>query len=163
MPAITLSRFLALGAAPELQPGSGAFVEVHAVLWDVEGVDPGMYRYDATRGGLLRLGSGPSRTETLESLFQSEFATGTGILLLVGDVAGTVDAFGLRGYRLLLEQAGVLGESFYLIGTALGVGVSGNGGFRETTVQRHARLDGIRRDVIWTLPFGIAPHAEEPP
>jgi hypothetical protein len=162
MPAATLGRLLWLGSAVE--PGMPGLLHVYAFLWSVEGVPPGAYRYVRERHALARVGAGPSREETLRSVFQKEFTTGTGLLLLVGDIAAAVGARGPRGYRHLLMQAGMMGETLYLAGAALGIGLSGNGGLRETTAQRHCGLDGVRRDLLWSLAFGplepVAPGGE---
>jgi SagB-type dehydrogenase family enzyme len=161
LPLDTLGRLLFFGTAPDLDAEEahavGAIpplVDVYTFLWSVDGLAEGTYRYDRGRHGLIRLHAGPDRGQVSDSVFQPEFATGTGVLLLVADLERANDRFGPRGYRYALMQAGSLGEAFYLVATALGVGISGNGGFRESTVQRHCGLDGLRRDLVWTLPFG---------
>lgn len=167
MPLDRLAAFLRLGTAPELcereelagGPPLAGSVALYLFLWGAAGVAPGTYRYDRARHALAALDVGhPTREEICASLFQKEFAGGTGLLLITGDLAAAVAAYGPRGYRYLLMQAGLMGESFYLAGAALRIGVSGNGGLRETTVQRHCRLDGVERDLLWSLAFGL----EEP-
>ncbi|GIV97941.1 MAG: hypothetical protein KatS3mg057_2598 [Herpetosiphonaceae bacterium] len=172
MPQDLLGRFLAVCAQVELFPDHDVFcgeehrpilqwLHFYAFLWGVEGLQQGTYRYDPRRHGLILLDSEPTRDSAHRSIFQKEFCTGTGILLLAGDLTSVLMAYGQRGYRYLLMQAGLIGETAYLAGTALGIGVCANGGLRELTAQRHARLDGLHRDVIWTLAFGLIPDRDE--
>lgn len=168
MPQDLLGRFLAVCAQGELFPDEDVFcgeayrpilpwLHLYAFLWGVAGLPQGTYRYDARRHGLILLDPEPTRERAPQSIFQKELCTGTGMLLLVGDLTGVLMAYGQRGYRYLLMQAGLIGETAYLAGTALGIGVCANGGLRERTAQRHARLDGVHHDVIWSFAFGLMP------
>jgi len=167
MPLARLGRFLHFASSPELFVdecmGEGAdaamspLLDLYLFLWGAEGLSEGTYRYDRERHALVQVAHGPLREEIGASIFQQEFSRGTGILLLTGDLAAAIEKYGQRGYRYLLMQAGLIGECAYLAGTALGIAVSGNGGTRETTAQHYCGLDGIRGDLLWTLPFGLAP------
>ncbi len=132
-----------------------SFLHYYMFLWGVEDLTPGTYYYDPARQGVVQLSAGPSREETLGAIFQREFTTGTGILLLAGDLQAATAVYGLRGYRYLLMEAGKFGEAAYLVGAALGIGVSGNGGLHEKFVHKFTQLDESQRDVIWTIPFGL--------
>lgn len=132
-----------------------SFLHYYMFLWGVDSLTPGSYYYDPVRQGLVHLNNGPSREETLGSIFQREFTTGTGIILLAGDLQAATAVYGLRGYRYLLLEAGKFGEAAYLVGAALGIGVSGNGGLHEKFIHKYTQLDESQRDVIWTIPFGL--------
>jgi SagB-type dehydrogenase family enzyme len=167
MPLALLGRFLRIISSPELfadeedAAAVAPLLDIYLFLWGAEGLSEGTYRYDRAGHALVHVAHGPLREEIGASIFQQEFSRGTGILLLTGDLAAAVEKFGQRGYRYLLMQAGLVGESAYLAGTALGIAVSGNGGTRETTAQHYCGLDGIRRDLLWTLPFGLKPGAAQ--
>ena len=161
-----LSQFLAYSVAAQRR-GSRAeifadepnviqsYLHYYLFLWGVDGIVPGTYYYDPIRQGLVRMSDGPSREETVDALFQREFATGTGIILLAGDLQAATTAYGLRGYRYLITEAGKFGEAAYLVGTALDIGVCGNGGLHEKFVHKYAQLDENGRDLVWTVPFGL--------
>jgi SagB-type dehydrogenase family enzyme len=62
--------------------------------------------------------------------------------------------YGQRGYRHVLEEAGHMGQNFYLVGTGLNIGVSGIGGYLDDELNSLLDIDGIRETVIYVLGAG---------
>jgi len=68
--------------------------------------------------------------------------------------------YGVRGYRHILQESGHLGQNFYLVATALSMGVSGLGGYLDDRLNDLLNIDGIKESAIYVLGMGNNFHAK---
>ncbi|MDT0328057.1 thiopeptide-type bacteriocin biosynthesis protein [Nocardiopsis lambiniae] len=145
-------------------PGAAYATEVWAVVRDVTGVDPGVYRYRPEGHALVRA-DGPVPVERLTALspFLRPSADGMpgmvtasagAIVFLVGDVGRLRAGYGQRALRLLLQEAGHIAQNLTLCATALGLRSLVVSGFVDDAAHALLHLDGIDRTVMTLIPVG---------
>lgn len=76
------------------------------------------------------------------------------VLLVSGVFKRTTIKYGIRGYRLILLEAGHLGQNIYLNTASLGIGCCAIGGFSDDNLNKLIDLDGIEETVIYTFALG---------
>ncbi len=76
------------------------------------------------------------------------------IILITAIFARNTIKYGQRGYRHVLEEAGHMGQNFYLVGTGLNIGISGIGGYLDDELNSLLDVDGIKETVIYVLGAG---------
>jgi nitroreductase len=120
-------RHPALRAAP--------LAGLHVVLRRVDGLEPGVYRYDSENAHLIA-GIRGDRARELESAGLSQEVLGRAAAVLVWTLAdGVGSTDGTRDYRTAQLEAGFGGELAYLAASALGIGMCGVGAFYDDEVN----------------------------
>ncbi|MFP4087062.1 MAG: SagB/ThcOx family dehydrogenase [Desulfobacteraceae bacterium] len=108
------------------------------------GYDPGLYLLDASSGSRARVKSGIfTRKMAHTCLDQMWLAPAAVHFLFMSNLAVLDHAWGARGYRYAMMEAGRMGERLYLMATALGLGCCGIGAFYDTEAQA---LLGLNRE-----------------
>lgn len=106
-------------------------LEVYPVVRHVAGLAAGMYHYDSFDHVLRPVADGESKA--VQQLLKPASATLAGgaqpqVLLVVAARAGRLLwTYEQIGYALLLKDVGVLMQTLYLVGTAMGIGVCAQG------------------------------------
>jgi SagB-type dehydrogenase family enzyme len=113
-------------------PSAGGLypIEIYVAIQFVEGLDDGIYHYDpqAHELELVRAGlAHPALTRI--SLDQTMVLGANVVAILTAVPERTMWKYGQRGYRYVWLDAGHIGQNLYLVGTALGLGAVGIGGF----------------------------------
>ena len=62
--------------------------------------------------------------------------------------------YGDRGYRHIISEAGHIGQNFYLLASALGMGICGIGGYVDDTINKFLDIDGVDESVVYLLAAG---------
>ncbi len=62
--------------------------------------------------------------------------------------------YGYRGYRHLMQEAGHLGQNFYLLAYANNLSVCGVGGYVDDRINELLDVDGLEESVIYALAIG---------
>jgi SagB-type dehydrogenase family enzyme len=109
-------------------------VELHLLVRNVSGLEPGVYRYDEQRRVLEPRARG-DRSQAIASAGLSQALLGRAAAVLVwtlAPAAGSVD--GTRDYRTAHLEAGIGGENVYLAASALAIGACGVGAFYDDEV-----------------------------
>ncbi len=132
------------------------FVHLFVYAHRVEGVEPGVYYYDAARCALMTLELGDQRkTAMWLSLQQFIAAESAFAISMVADFASAYAAFGDRGYRAVHIEAGYIGQGLYLGAESVGTNATGIGAFFDDDVNRYLKLpDGF--EVIYHFTVGRA-------
>ena len=108
------------------------WISVH----DVEGIESGLYRYDAVEHRLLMVGRGRHDLEDHHIALGQDLARDAAFVVYhSADLAEVEQATGARGYRYLGLDAGHLGQRMNLAALRLGLGVSGIGGYFDDEVN----------------------------
>lgn len=165
-------------------PGALYATGVLVNVWDVTGLDPGLYLYRAEGHELVPIGP-PLARATLAGASPGFLPGGSAdhtdgipsapgtipvdtvpvVLLLVGDLPALRPKYGLRALRLLLQEAGHLAQNLVLAATALGCPSVPVSAFSDDDLSTAVHLDGIDRFVATVVPLGTArpPVTPRPP
>ncbi|PZS11632.1 MAG: nitroreductase [Pseudonocardiales bacterium] len=150
----------AFGAlARRTSPAGGARQELEAYVaaFDVEGVDRGLYHYNSREHSLELLRSDLTAAQVAQigveqaALKQCAFA----VFLTAVIERASVKYRHPRAYRVILMNAGHLGQTFALTATALGLGPFQTAAFHDSTVEDLLGIDGITEIPVYLLAAGI--------
>ncbi len=136
-------------------PSAGACYpfEVYIVVENVEGLSPGVYRYDGKAHSLETVREGHFRKALAEAcLGQRCVATAPVNIVIVAHYERTTGRYGERGIRYVHIDAGHMGQNIYLQATALNLGTVAVGAFRDEDVKR---VLGVPGEPLYVFPVGI--------
>ncbi|WP_258084885.1 SagB/ThcOx family dehydrogenase [Thermococcus thermotolerans] len=136
-------------------PSAGACYpfEVYVVVENVEGLSPGIYRYDGKAHALEKVMEGHFRKVLAETCFgQRCVATAPLNIVIVAHYERTTRRYGERGVRYVHIDAGHVGQNIYLQATALNLGTVAVGAFRDDEVKKVLDVPG---EPLYIFPLGI--------
>ena len=115
---------------------------------------------DCPRGlGLLRLRTLelPEAQRFMRALccHQDIASTGAFTVAMLGEFDATLDAHGGHGYRLLLREAGQIGQALYLEAEAAGLRGTGIGCFFDNTLHGALGLNDARLQTLYHFTVGL--------
>lgn len=135
-------------------PSAGAVYPLRAYLvaGDVEGLAPGVYRYDPDGHNLQLTIKGDKRKRMAVAAFGQNCVeeAAMGVLLTAWYVRITRE-FGEKGVRLAHIEAGHAGQNFCLEATALGLGAISVGKFDDDTFKQILKLPESEEPVYLLL------------
>ena len=140
-------------------PSSGALypVELYLAIFDVEGLEPGVYHYDVQHHRLALLRRGEFRREVFQAALSQEMILHASLALVMTALFARVQWKYLdRSYRYALLEAGHLGQNVYLTATALGLGPCGIGAYFDDDLGRLLGIDGYDEAVVYLMALGPA-------
>ncbi|MBA8825130.1 SagB-type dehydrogenase family enzyme [Saccharopolyspora lacisalsi] len=144
-------------------PAGGARQELDAYLAirNVAGVEPGTYHYNLREHSLELLSEGFTSEEGAHLCADQDWAGGAAFLVVLSAVVDRMLSKypTPRCYRVVLINAGHLGQTFALTATALGLGPAQTGAFHDTPVADRLGLDNVGRIPLYVLAAGY-PHPE---
>jgi SagB-type dehydrogenase family enzyme len=146
----TLGR-RAVASAGALYP-----LELYAVAWRVEGLEPAVYHYDppAHRLDVVRRG------EVLPDLARCLWLDGIDVesaalaLVITAFFVRSTMRYRERGYRMVLLEAGEVAQSLALLATAMGLAGCAVGGFLDDDLSRLVGADGLAEAALLPMIFG---------
>lgn len=146
--------FLYTSNAPSA--GSRHPIELYAILRKVKGVKDGVYHYDVENHKLEVISQDKISDKTILTLLhnQKPLLEANMILIMTAIHKRTSWKYGPRAYRFIHLDAGHIGQNVYLIGEALGLGVTGVGGWQETILKNLLRIDGVKELPVYILTIG---------
>lgn len=156
-------------------PGAVYATSVMVNAWDVEGLDAGLYLYQAHEHTLVRLGPAVGRETLLRSApnftgedevdptFSISIDTVPTVLFLVGDLAAIRPKYGLRALRLLLQEAGHLAQNIALCAAAADARSIPLSAFTDDDLSTAVHLDAVDGFVSTVIPLGAAGASEPAP
>jgi SagB-type dehydrogenase family enzyme len=137
-------------------PSAGALypLEIYAVIGEVVGMTPGVYRYLPGQHQLRRTLDGDQRAElALAALGQSCVRTAPVVLVMTGVYSRASAKYGYRGNQYVHMEVGHAGQNVYLQAVALDLGTVAVGAFQDDEVQSVLRLpDG--ETPLYLMPVG---------
>ncbi|ONH59984.1 hypothetical protein CcI49_14865 [Frankia sp. CcI49] len=149
-----------VGQRPYPMGGALCELEVYALVHRCEGLERGVYHYEAAGHRLERLGPlEGAATRALEYVTASaRFTEPPQVYLVitarVGRVMWKYEGF---GYALILKHAGVLTELMYLVATAMGLAPCAVGAGDATAFARAAGVDPLAEPAIADFVLGSCP------
>ena len=146
------------GAALRTAPSAGALypLELYVVALRVEGLAPGLYRYQPA-GHLLR----ELRLGELEGAFRrachdQEATGGAAVLLVVTEVPERMEwKYRARTARYAALEAGAVGQNLSLMAGALGLGTVVVGAFDDGALAAALGVDPERERPLAVHPVGV--------
>lgn len=142
-------------------PSAGArhAFETLALVNDVEGLAPGMYRFVASQHALVDLQFKPERIERMIDGFRNVnlLLQSAVVLLWIAVVERMTWKFGARGHRYLLLDAGHICQNLYLACGSIGCGTCAIGSFDDEEVNAALGLDGEQQLLVYAASVGKLP------
>ena len=139
-------------------PSGGARnpIEAYVLAWNVEGLQAGAYHYDSDTSELVDLGRKVSANDIPGLLAHQSYFAGAGAAVVMCPVfARSMWKYGhSRAYRMVLIDAGHLGQTFCLVATALGLAPFTTMAFSESALEELLGLDGVRECPIYVAGVG---------
>lgn len=132
-------------------------VEAYVVVYDVEGVQPGLYHYSAARHALELLDPDAPRERVAELTYHQEPSYEGAFTVFTTAVANRL-AWKYRhprAYRLWMYDAGHYGQTFALAATALGLGPFQTVAFADSEVERFLGVDPDEEFAVYLLSAGV--------
>ncbi len=135
-------------------PSGGARypVEPYVVVFRGESLEKGAYHYNFKEHALEEIQH--SDVGKIKRALPYEFAKNAAALILLSFVGDrTLKKYGNLGYKLVILEAGHIGQNIYLVGAALGLGVLALGAMDYGVVQKELGL-GEGENVFYQLAVG---------
>ncbi|MEM6453769.1 MAG: SagB/ThcOx family dehydrogenase [Acidobacteriota bacterium] len=143
--------------------GGGRFpLELYVLARRVAGVPAGLHHYDVPGHHLAQL-RGPMPWDRIVDLFlgQPPLREAAGIVVITAVTHRTLARYGERGYRMLLLEAGHLGQNLTLAAAGLGLGSLCLAGFFDGDLAMLLGLDPAVELPLYAVAFG-APGSDDP-
>lgn len=137
--------------------GSRHPIEAYVLVWNVDGVPPGAYHYDSDTHELVDL----QRTLAADDIApllanQTYFARAGAAVIMCPVFARTMWRYEQsRAYRVVLIDAGHLGQTFCLVATALGLAPFTTMAFSEAGLEELLGLDGVNECPVYVAGVGM--------
>jgi SagB-type dehydrogenase family enzyme len=133
----------------------GRLIYLYLYVQRVEGLSPGVYRYNPSTHQLELIKTGDQRERAAYlSLEQGLAAHACVAFSMIADLERAGKVFGNRGYRYAHFEAGMIGQALYLGAEALNVNATGIGAFYDDEVHKYLALSPDRGQVIYHFAVG---------
>jgi SagB-type dehydrogenase family enzyme len=129
----------------------------------VEGLPVGTYSFDPSSYTLSLLRASVRREELDEAYFASWLAEAAVGVFLSAVFARSRFKYGLRGYRLVLLEAGHIIQNALLAASAIGLQARPVGGFFDRALNRLFDLDGVNEAIVYAIVAGRTGAGDESP
>jgi len=150
-----------LGPLPlKTSPSGGARhpIEVYLMALRVKGLERGLYHYDPRVHALKRILSGATarRARAYCADQPSPASRAAALFIMTAVFARTMWKYPHpRAYRVVLLDAGHLGQTFCLTATRMGLAPFSTAALADTLIERDLGIDGISESVIYVTGFGM--------
>lgn len=150
------------GSLPlKTSPSGGARnpVEVYLMALRVSGLEAGLYHYDAKGHVLDRISSGATAQRARAYCADQRFVAGAAALfIMTGVFERTMWKYPHpRAYRVVLLDAGHLGQSFCLAATRLGLAPFSTAALKDSLIEEDLGIDGVSESVLYVTGIGGLP------
>ncbi len=137
-------------------PSGGARypLEIYPVIFKGEDVEKGIYHYNVKKHGLEKLLGGDYRGEFLKIIGQEMINEANFLLLISAVFHRTIAKYKDRGYRLVLIEAGHLGQNISLVSNAIDLKTCALGGFLDDKCGELLDIDNDDESIIYVFACG---------
>lgn len=140
-------------------PSGGARhpLEAYVLAWNVEGLTAGAYHYDSDTRELVDLRTPISDSHIPPLLAHQDYFAGAGAAVIMCPVfARSMWRYEhSRAYRVVLIDAGHLGQTFCVVATALGLAPFTTMAFSEEKLEGLLGLDGVSECPLYVAGVGM--------
>lgn len=135
-------------------PSAGALypLDLYVSVVRVDGLTPGLYRYEPLENGLEPLGGG---SRVAEATAYPELAADAGaVVVITATFWRSRFKYGQRAYRFALLEAGHVAQNLLLAAAALELAAVPLGGFFDYALDDLLGLDGVNRSSLYLVCVG---------
>ena len=140
-------------------PSGGARhpIEVYLMALRVTGLDPGLYHYDARDHALARISSRATPQIARDYCADQPYvARSAALFIMTGVFARASWKYRHpRAYRVVLLDAGHLGQTFCLTATRMGLAPFSTAALKDTRIEEDLGIDGITESVLYVTGVGM--------
>ncbi len=118
-------------------PSAGATypIDLYVAAGNVDGLEPGLYRYVPEGHGLRKVRSGDPRRELSEAALRQPSVLQAPVSIIITGIPGRTSVrYGSRAERYVFMEAGHVSQNIYLQSAALGLGTVVVGAFSDDMV-----------------------------
>jgi SagB-type dehydrogenase family enzyme len=140
-----------------MAPSAGGLqsTELYLVLNQVEGLNKGLYYFDANNDELALLEQGYFRRKVVEACSYQEWITNAAVVLfLTSDLEKLFWKYGHRAYRMVHVDAGIVAENLHLVATALGTASCMISGFIDKKINLMLNIDAQKEFTVLLIAVG---------
>jgi len=145
--------------ALKTSPSGGARhpIEVYLMALRVGGLDRGLYHYDVRDHALELISAGATPQMARDYCAdQAYVADAAALFIMTGVFARTMWKYQHpRAYRVVLLDAGHLGQTFCLTATRMGLAPFSTAALKDTLIERDLGIDGISESVLYVTGIGM--------
>ncbi len=138
--------------------GGGLFpIELYCVVVDIEGMERGLYYFNAIEHSLYQIECGSDVVDRLSDAMPAlgEAIESSNVCFLMNSVLTRIKfKYGERAYRFALIEVGHIGQNILLGAQALGLGGLCVGGFLDDAMNAIIRVDGVTEAVQYCVVVG---------
>lgn len=137
--------------------GGGRFpIELYAVLFRGQDIEPGTYHYNVVRHCLEQLPNASLATMAAAFTGHTELISDAPAAIFLSFVGHrTISKYGSLGFKLGLLEGGHIGQNLYLVGTALGLAVLATGTVDYEIAHRELGLDEEEETLFYQFLVGF--------
>ena len=143
---------------PRNVPSAGArhAFETYLLINRIEGLNPGIYRYIASKNKLFPLIKSDSiASQVKKAAYNQSMVEKSAVTFIwVADVYRMTYRYGERGYRYLHLDAGHVCQNLYLAAENIACGICAIAAFHDLELNELLDLDGINQFVIYLASVG---------
>jgi SagB-type dehydrogenase family enzyme len=148
------------GSLPlKTSPSAGARnpIEVYLMALRVTGLEAGLYHYDARDHALKRIrGEATPQLARAYCADQPFVAHSAALFMMTAVFARTMWKYpNPRAYRVVLLDAGHLGQTFCLTATRMGLAPFCTAALKDTLIEKDLGIDGISESVLYVTGVGM--------
>jgi SagB-type dehydrogenase family enzyme len=140
-------------------PSGGARhpMEVYPIVLRVEGIEPGIYHYSVKHHALEHIGNAIAQDHLVYLCGNQEWVRDAAVVFfMTAVVARSMWKYKQsHAYRVLLLDAGHVGQTFHLVCTQLGLAPFTTAATRDTAIEHELGLDGVSEIAIYTAAVGF--------
>lgn len=137
-------------------PSAGALypLELYIAAGNVEGLSPGIYRYESDGHGLENIADGDVRDDLCSAaLDQSAVKDAAAVIVFSAVFERTTGKYGERGIRYVHIEVGHAAQNVYLQAASLGLGTVVIGAFDDDEVKKAMNMDESE-EPLYIMPVG---------
>jgi len=143
--------FRAVPSAGGLYP-----IEVYLVINNVENFEKGIFHYNIPKHSLELVKNGDFRSEVAKGCLDQNIAYKSAVnFIWTAIIERSKWKYLQRCYRYIYLDAGHIGQNFYLIAEALGLGACTIGAIYDDEINKLLDIDGINETTIYVGVIGI--------
>lgn len=138
-------------------PSAGGLfpIETYAIINNVDGIDQGIYHYNIKYHELECLKLGDYRIEAMEACLDQKMVYNSAITFVwTAIIERSKWKYLQRCYRYIYIDAGHVGQNFYLVAEALGLGACTIGAIYDNELNNLLEIDGVEETSIYVGVIG---------
>ncbi len=151
-------RYIAGGHGFRNVPSAGCrhALETYLAVFNVENLDPGIYRYlPLTHELVMEFAEENLREKIIKASFDQFFTGNSAVMFIWTAIPYRMEwRYGLDSHKVIAMDAGHVGQNLYLACEAIGAGTCAIGAYDQEYFDELLQLDGEEEFVIYAAPVG---------